>query len=421
MIFIANTLPMNGGSTFLLRICKELHSRGEKVAVLLLFSHKTEDLNLKSSIGQYADIHYLSSFSYAPLYFLFSSQLGIFSPIRFKELASFFKKYGSIAHVMGVFGLLFLARAVKAGCVLKSCTVGVYHQNEFMYPDYKTYFSRYAKEIFCSFSPGSIIFFNEFNVMKYTSFFGIDYSASRVVPIGIEMPKTIVNSIPVSELTRIVSIGNLVNFKTYNAHVINILPALLKIKPNLIYEIYGAGPNETVLKLLVLSLNLDHYVRFHGIVDYVDFKKILLNSFAFVGSGTAILEASALGVPSIVGIESSHEPVTYGFLSDVSGLAYNENFDQKKYFIYDKISWLLADVENWSKISKGCHDKSKEFSIDKTANIFIEVRSSLPESLVFNKISPSKVLFSICLHYLKMKLGLLKRSFFERRNEGSSF
>ena len=63
----------------------------------------------------------------------------------------------------------------------------------------------------------------------------------------------------------------------------------------------------------------------------------------FVGSGTSIIESSALGIPSIIGIESNNDGETYGFFSNLRGYSYNEdNLDIEKKTYYEILEILFT-------------------------------------------------------------------------------
>lgn len=419
MLFIANALPLNGGTTFLLRMCRELHARGEKIGVLVLFDQI--DAPLADEIKKWATIFYLKDFS-APIFgYAFKSQLGSFLPIDFDGVNNLFDNYGRQIHVMGVFGLLFVSRYVSKGFGSVQMSVGIYHQNEFMFDDVDHYFASKTKQIFSGLNSKSVIFFNENSRDSYSCFFEVDYSASAMVPVGVNIPETIDKKIGSSSSSRIISIGNLYNFKTYNEHVISCLPAILKINPEFLYEIYGEGPHEIGLRKLVNSLGLERSVVFKGTISYGDIPKVLEGSFLFVGSGTSIVEASALGVPSIIGIESSLEPVTYGFLSDAIGYSYHEMSPTRQTVsIESKILSVLQDQDAWSVAAEACKKKAAEFSIRHTVNGFVGLQN---EDIGFdkNKIMDYSNAISFCsflICALKGKLGF-SRVFVNRRNQGT--
>lgn len=418
MLFVANSLPFNGGTTFLLRLCKELSSQGMSVGVLVLFN--VIDKGLEHEIKKHAKVYYLKDFSYLFFQWAFRSQLGMFLPLKFGSIKSIVEKHGGDVHVMGVFGLLFMCRFLKKCSTSVRLSVGVYHQNEFMFNGVDYYFAKKSKKIFSFLNSRSIVFFNEKSRDYLSCYFSRNYSKSTLVPIGIDIPSNNEESVGSSLSNRIVSIGNLYPFKTYNRHVINCLPDLLKLNSNLVYEIYGDGPFEPELRELVKRLGLESVVSFNGTIAYEKMASVLNGALVFVGSGTAIIEASAQGVPSIIGIESSVEPISYGFLSDITGFSYNEMNDTLELFlIKDKISEVVEDPKKWMSAAISCKRKSSDFSITYTARGFMGLKY-LPIDTNLNSIEYNNIwsCLSFLLCAVKSKVGL-DNGFIERRNQGT--
>ncbi len=142
-------------------------------------------------------------------------------------------------------------------------------------------------------------------------------------------------------------------------------------------------------------------------------------AFLFVGSGTAIVEASALGIPSVVGIESSQDPVTFGYLSDIPGFSYNElNESQKTVPMYNVIEKITLDIASWKKVSKDCRNKASQFSIVHTVDGFEKVVTNkccigISEVDEYNNL---KLCFSFLLLGLKQLLRVDK-AFSQRRHK----
>lgn len=368
MLLIANVLELNGGTTFILRVAREFYKRNQRIGVLVLVDKV--NAALEQSILQYADIYYLKDFTrriYRPL---INTPLGVFAPVDFSKIATLLNAYNAHVHVMGVFGLIFIKRCLDAVEVDVRISFGIYHQNEVMFDGVPYYFARKAKELFASLPAESVVFFNEKNCSSYGAFFGNDYSTSTIVPIGIDIPTgSGAELLGRADSNRIVSIGNLYAFKSYNRHVISLLPELKKIRPDLVYDIYGTGDYEPELLALVSSLQLESSVKFRGSIGYEDIPKVLNGALAFVGSGTAILEAAALGVPAIIGIESTEQPITYGLLSDINGLSYNElDTAQSTHLIKDVLQRILGSADKWHRAAVACKAKSSLFSIERTVD-----------------------------------------------------
>ncbi|MDH0382066.1 glycosyltransferase family 4 protein [Comamonas aquatica] len=416
MLIIANTLVFNGGTTFILRFSREYSRRGVRVGVLVLA--KEAEPKILEELKRYADVYFLND--YIKLFYRFFGKgpLSSFLPLDFEALEKIFSRHKNIAHAMGGFGLLFLARFVGVTGAKIKCSVGVYHQNEFMFSGVNYLFAKKIQELFLSLGPKGVIFLNESSKKSYSNFFNVDYSDSTLVPVGIDLPKVESAAYGSAKSRKIVSVGNLVNFKTYNRHIINLMPKLLAIDGEFTYEIYGVGPEAHELIRLAEERGVSNFVKFNGSVPYSDFKKSLANAFLFVGSGTAVVEAAASGVPALIGIESTADPVTYGFLSDVEGFSYNEmEYCKRKYFIFDKITYLLSYSDTWETVASECLLKSKEFSISYTVDGFDRALNLMPV-LCVKDFRNFLNFFSLmqCAFFEKI-FG--KKIFSDRRNQGT--
>lgn len=370
MIFIANVLAMNGGTTFLIRICRELCRKQRKVAVLVLFP--IIDETLRKELQQYAQIFELKDFLWDRGVF-FRAQMMTFSPVRWGELLGKLKQFGNFVHVMGVFGLLFACRANSKNKDFR-ISLGVYHQNEYLFEANSNYFVSLFRKCFHSIAAKQILFFNQINIANYTRFFERDLSDAILAPIGIDLPVIDETADRQPQEGKLISIGNLVNFKTYNRHIIEIVASLADRFPNVHYDIYGTGDQDANLKLLVKTLGAEKRVNFFGEIPYSQFQEIVNTGTLFIGSGTALLEAAALKVPAMVGIESLDIPETYGFLSDVIGLSYNEYIPEiPRVLMHNLIVELLSDAQYAKSVGEKCRIKAKEFSVEITASSIVNM------------------------------------------------
>jgi glycosyltransferase involved in cell wall biosynthesis len=413
LIFFANVLVMNGGSTFLVRTSRELKRRGVAVAIVLL--RKEVDPELLSELERFATVYYLEDFLIDKAR-LFRAHLGVFGFVAWRRLERALMPFGNVVHAMGVFGLLFGYRLCGRFRRFK-LTAGVYHQNEFLFTKSKFYFAQKSAELFCGLPSENIVFFNETSRNNYAEFFSKNFSFSPIIPIGIDLPNPDKCAYSADSF-RIVSIGNLVEFKTYNEHIIRVLPALLKVVPCLEYHIYGTGFRKDYLRSIIDDLRLERSVFFHGEIAYSDFYNSINNSSLFVGSGTALIEAAAAGLPAMIGIESIQTPDTYGFLSDIPGYSYNEDVPYiSKKPIKDLLLNFFSNSEIRSETSKKCKLKASEFSVEKTIFGLIEVNSNA--SFFYFKISfltEIRMVASFALMGLQ-KMLFRRSSFAERRNQ----
>jgi len=419
MLFIANVLELNGGTTFILRLAREFSERKAKVGVLVMSD--VVDQGLESKIREYADIYYLKDYASRKLSSGFKSPLGCFLPFNNSELIKLIELYGSHAHVMGVFGLLFVKRLCAFVDYKFKVSFGVYHQNEIMFDSVQYYFANKAKKLFSLLPAESVVFFNEKNMESYQAFYGKSFYGSTLVPIGIDIPKKQTGLLGNPDSNRLISIGNLHVFKAYNRHIISLLPELKKIRPDLIYEIYGTGPYKSELLKLVSSLGLESSVIFKGAIAYEEIPNVLKGGLAFIGSGTAIVESSALGLPSVIGIESAPDPVTYGFLGDIEGFSYNElSTNQNTYLIMDKLLSIIKSSEEWQLAASSCKSKAQEFSIEHTANGFVRLEESIMDLELFRAEDYSNFFagLSFVKCAVKYKFGF-DNKFIGRRDQGT--
>jgi len=117
--------------------------------------------------------------------------------------------------------------------------------------------------------------------------------------------------------TRIVSVGRLVDFKTYNLYMLDVVRSLREAGIPVTWDVYGTGPLLKEMQRKALRWGLCDSVLFHGAIPYEQFGDIMCSAGVFVGMGTALLEAAACGVPSIVAVPHEVEGRTYGWVYDL--------------------------------------------------------------------------------------------------------
>ncbi|MDO9594857.1 MAG: glycosyltransferase [Lutibacter sp.] len=373
MIVIANTLVPNGGTTFLIRMAKEYNHKNEKISVIILYdNYSKEHLD---DLRKYADVFFIKEFSSGIFSFFSKSQIFPFIVnLKNYKLKRLLENENTI-HVMGIFGFVLAKRLQKILPKVK-ITVGVYHQNEFMYQSVNCYFNRWVFKEIAKLNYNYFIFFNNGTRTTYSKYFNLKFNNSPILPIGISFKKSIAK---VNDYTKglIISVGNLAAFKSYNKHIINCLPAILKKNSQAKYHIYGIGEELDNLQYLVNNLNLNDSVVFKGLLDYNNFDEVVSKAHVFIGNGTAVLESANVGVPSITGIESCELPVSYGFVSDIEGFDYNEYIFNKKSY---KFEWLLnnlfqgGDFER-ERMGALCKSGVKKFDISNTIKGFDEINA----------------------------------------------
>ena len=113
----------------------------------------------------------------------------------------------------------------------------------------------------------------------------------------------------------LVSVGRLSPMKEYNFYMVDIVEKLSREGRDVTWDIYGDGPDEQSLLQLVRERNLGHQIKLHGRLPYHKFEDAMKMAYAFIGMGTAAVEAAASGVPVIVAMGHDRSGKTYGRIS----------------------------------------------------------------------------------------------------------
>lgn len=401
ILFVLGGLDIGGVETYVIRLAKELKEKGSNIDFILL----SNSFNAKNyeELSKFASIYILDYFPLIPS----SSWLNAMSPCGKKLGKKLGKKY-DIVHVVDVMTLGFVFFN-KDEINFKSLSIGIYHAKELSWwRDRPCYFrdsllKLYDKNVMLTLFP------NEFTLKLAGDLINIDLSEAHILPLGIDLDryKTVV---PIKDSLKIVSVGRLVDFKTYNRHVIKLLKKLRAIAP-FEYFVYGDGQEKNELTDLARELGVLDSVHFMGSVEYSELHSVLDGCFCFIGSGTTIIEASSAGIPSIVGIESIKMPLTCGFFSEVNGLSYNEDgATDTRVSIYDKITSLYyMNDKEFQLLSELHREKAAEFNIKNTASLFVSYSSKKPDLSL--KINRGRALLSFIFSVLKFGSNALKSRF----------
>jgi glycosyltransferase involved in cell wall biosynthesis len=375
ILFILGGLKIGGVETYITRLANELTIKGNSVDILLL-SEKV-DAELILNVSTYAKVSVFDR----TRFFTASSWINAFLPFtpNTKQL-----NY-DLVHVVDLLtlGFVFLNQnSIK----FTNLSIGIYHQMEInWWRDKKIYFRRKLIELYDK-NIKLTLFPNEFTAQLGANLTSTSINELKILPLGINLSKY-ANCKPLRDSLKIVSIGRLVDFKVYNKHLISQFAEIRKLG-NFEYYIYGEGPEKESLRTLAIKEGVSDYVHFMGQINYDDMPQVLNNSFCFVGSGTAIIEAAAAGIPSIVGIESIKNPQTCGFFCDVIGYSYNEELASSNRITFYEIiqSLYLLSSNAYVAISDKHRRKSRDFDLRITATKFLEMSSDRPDfNFSFNR------------------------------------
>ena len=328
MLFIYSSIQLGGIETFILRISRTRFLMGKKTKILLIANKKKNDKLLINEIKKYAEIYFIEDFYKYKFYKYLPTHLIFIKNIKFKEMTFLFEDISQIHVANSICGLLYKKISDKLNVKLP-LTIGIYHSKEFTWQFKKLpYFERINRALFEKLlSISGVIFFNDKLPKKYSKYYNIEFSKINLFPLGV-IENTL--SLKRSEknkknnILKIVSVGRLVNFKTYNLYMIDIINSL-KDKYNIEYYVYGDGPLHEEMFQKIKKYSLENRIFLKGSLSYDKLLDTLQEFDLFIGSGTAIIDASSLGVPSIIAIENNYEPTTYGYVSNILGFTYHED------------------------------------------------------------------------------------------------
>lgn len=399
ILFIYSALPKGGIETFFVRITKKLVNNGNKVRFLFLSRYGDEDL--LTELSQYADVYFLDDFLKFKSFFSKKTLLlKLLIPFN-KELYG--KVFDGVTHIHApdFNSLLFTNKLLNKNKKIPIST-GLYHINEFNFDGNSRWF--FAKRIYKYLSEipaENVLFFNEVINDFYNKRYNNKFIKSIITPIGIELENS--TGVLGKQNNKIVSIGRLASWKTYNYHMIQAVKNLNEKGIKITYHSYGDGEEKDNLEKEVVRNGLENQIKFFPGIPYKNFKKTISSNLLFIGAGTALIEASSVGLPSLIGIENSKEAYSYGFLHQTKGLSYQEiELELPKKSIESYIENLLSlDQTAYEDECKKAKIRAKDFGIEITIKDFLKlVKESKIQSYYFSKWDIIK--FSISMFVNKM-------------------
>ncbi|NMY38593.1 MULTISPECIES: glycosyltransferase [unclassified Pseudomonas] len=397
VLFIQSSLGLGGIETFFVRLVKKLNTKGIRPQFIFLYESKINS-GLLSELEPHADVYYWRQLTKLPRV-VASEKLRLLLPLDSNKVKELFSHCEAV-HVSNA--LTYLCAKRLASCLdnnLKS-VFGIYHANELAWgndtlPIYESYF---RKDLFSS--PPMFLFFNDASSLITSLKNNNPKYTSMMFPLGVEIPQNPefkdFNS-PGS--IRIVSIGRLVEFKTYNIYMLDVAYQLKKDGVNFSYSIFGSGPLMDQMKSKIIELELSDSVFLEGDLEYADLDIKLKGYDIFIGTGTAVLHAAANGLACITAIENEKGPNSYGFFADLPGYDYHEQgMNFPKLSFYDMlVSYNSLDNEGKVELSERHRKKSHYFNMDACAHSFALSFESAPyinkKNSVFYKFM---ALFVVC-------------------------
>ena len=342
---IFKTLELGGIETLIVRLCNFLADRGHEVHFIT-----SKKGTLTKLLPQNVKIGYFGAF-YPLLIFAKINNFFIKKPDPNDEnyIISFNPQSNFIA--------MSIAKSMK----IRNFVTGVYHPQTLTKlntgPNKKLY-----TDAFLSLNHKNIIAMNEgtkkqFTEIGYKNVFDID-----IFPLPINIPPH--HKVDYGGDLRIVSVGRLVEFKSYPIGIIRALRNMKKEGIIFHYHIYGEGSQKDIIKEEIRNNGLENEVELKGNIEYSKFHHTVSQYNLFVGMGTAAVEAASIGIPTLVALIDSPDK-TYGFLHEQRGFSVGEIENRVNFSNLSSELKNIRTKNNRKKIGEKCKQHALKFSADK--------------------------------------------------------
>lgn len=220
---------------------------------------------------------------------------------------------------------------------------------------------------------------------KHREFFKKNFSSSFHVSNGLDIPQKRLIRGNVNK-KKLVTITRLAPCKEYVFPLVDVVNKLYQNGYKYELHIYGDGPffNELVEK--VEKGGMERFIFLHGELPYSKVNETLLGAGYFIGMGGAIIEAAALGIPSIQAIEYHLYPTVYGWFHDLNDGDVGEyDKDKLKLDLYDILATNYdVDSTTYDWMSQRSYESAQLFSIDRVIDVYIEFLKSSDKHFTFH-------------------------------------
>jgi len=372
MLIIYISLQLGGIETFFLRLAKTSANNGKILKFLILSNKSESNQELISELSEYAEVYFFYDlFKKLPL---IGTRFFLLNPFKNEVLNNLIKDINTIHVATGQHALL-ANRILKSKNLNIPITVGVYHGQEFCWnKGLLPYFEKINRKfVFEYISDKNILCFSENTkdyMAKKTNYLLTSAKTFRLGVINDNAKEKIVSKEFSTNKIRMCAVGRLVQFKTYNIWMSEVVKNLKDKNIDIVFDIYGEGP----LRKKIESGKHYSSINLKGQFDYSNFNEKIKEYDLFIGSGTAIIQASALGVPSIIGIESIEKPYTYGYFSEFYEYEYHSlSLDLPKIKVEEVIeNFFYMSNDEKKSLSRDHILASNSFTMDECYNNFIK-------------------------------------------------
>jgi glycosyltransferase involved in cell wall biosynthesis len=353
-------LEIGGVETFLVRLIPLLNQK--KVDVTLVLLQNRINPELLREVSPYCTVKYVGDA------FPFSK-----NSIQEFFSGSFDVAFFTISQALMI-GSWLLS---KAGYSKTRIVLGAYQTEIFCAADegWRYHRSFVHKLIREKIPPSMIIFGNTAGRDFHANKLAINLSVAPVIRMFVDIEKYKFKNKKLVNRNKIVSIGRINEYKTYNFTMLNVIKRLTDGGLKIRWDVYGDGDQLKKFRENIKELKLENIVFTHGALNYSKLQSVLDDAFLFIGSGTSLIEAAACGVPALTTIEYCKEPNTYGYISEIEGFNMIEpGLDMPVYCIENRIKELIScTYEYYCILQAENYSKAVQYSGKSIVNEYIDV------------------------------------------------
>ncbi len=291
---------------------------------------------------------------------------------------------------------------------------GVYHPNIYFFSKKRRIYNNLTSKLFLNYvNDNSKIWMNKAVQTSHEKFFNKKFDESKIFPFPIKFNNK--EFIHTPKKYKIVSVGRLTIFKTYNLYLIDIIKEIGDNIPNIEWHVYGEGELKDEMLRKIREKKLDDKIFLHGKIENEMVPNILEDCYLFIGMGATIIEAGYFGIPSIPAIVYS-DKWTYGYIYDLPEYTVGEIIENKEKVSVKDLIYKLCQMseDEYHLESEKTKSYCKKFDIDKVSNLFF--REIFPNVGLINKLRnvPFYVLSILFLDFLKFEvINKFKNKVFE--------
>jgi glycosyltransferase involved in cell wall biosynthesis len=204
---------------------------------------------------------------------------------------------------------------------------------------------------------------------------GRDLTGAPVLPLTIDTQSLRQSPHRRIDRRKIVSVARLAPYYTHHREMVGVIRELRGAGHDFSYHVYGEGPESGALEAEAHRLGVADALFLHGAIPYERFAEAVSDAFAYIGLGTALIEAAACGVPALVAIDSIPRPVCYGFIQDTTGNDIGGYVPgHREYPIAERIRWL-ADLpeDQYREVAERSRQRAEEFDTSVLVPRFVEI------------------------------------------------